>query len=117
MKRKILFVGFSPEQYKVISDGLENDYSLENISSVETIGGFNPDAVLLYASNLERGLSALDEIKAFNKNLPVLVIWTPSIASIKTAITFVKYGAFDLSQTPISLEALKILISRMIEKT
>lgn len=110
MKRKILLVGFEPRMCEIISKGLENEYSMENSASSGNVSEFNPDAVFLYVPNSEKGLCSIDEIKAFNRDIPVTVIVPSELSKIPIAINFTRHGALEFLTAPIPMDTLKVAV-------
>ncbi|MDA8124204.1 MAG: sigma-54 dependent transcriptional regulator [Deltaproteobacteria bacterium] len=59
------------------------------------------------------GIEALMEIRKINPNVPVLIM--TAYASVKTAVSALKAGAFDYLTKPLDIEELKILIDKALE--
>jgi two-component system response regulator HydG len=61
------------------------------------------------------GLEALDEIKAYNPAIPVIIM--TAYSSVETAVDALKQGAHDYLTKPLDFEKLKITIERSMEHT
>ena len=61
------------------------------------------------------GLEALDEIKAYNPAIPVIIM--TAYSSVDTAVDALKQGAHDYLTKPLDFEKLKITIERSMEHT
>lgn len=61
------------------------------------------------------GLEALEEIKAFNPAIPVIIM--TAYSSVETAVDALKQGAHDYLTKPLDFEKLKITIERSMEHT
>ncbi len=61
------------------------------------------------------GLQALDEIKAYNPSIPVIIM--TAYSSVETAVEALKQGAHDYLTKPLDFEKLKITIERAMEHT
>jgi two-component system response regulator HydG len=61
------------------------------------------------------GLEALDEIKAYNPAIPVIIM--TAYSSVETAVNALKQGAHDYLTKPLDFEKLKITIERAMEHT
>jgi two-component system nitrogen regulation response regulator NtrX len=74
-----------------------------------------PDLVLLdiWMSGID-GIETLQEIKATNPDLPVIMI--SGHANIESAIKATKMGAYDLLEKPLSLEKVLLTVQRALEK-
>jgi len=59
------------------------------------------------------GLEALDEIKAFNPAIPVIIM--TAYSSVETAIEAIKKGAYDYLTKPLDFDKLKLTIKRAME--
>jgi hypothetical protein len=75
----------------------------------------NPDAIILYVSELKTGIRSLRRIWKRDQEMQVLVIVALQISSIDTARSLMLY-AYDILSMPIPAEALKSIIPQMIEK-
>jgi two-component system response regulator HydG len=61
------------------------------------------------------GLEALEEIKAFNPAIPVIIM--TAYSSVETAVNALKKGAHDYLTKPLDFEKLKLTIERSMEHT
>lgn len=59
------------------------------------------------------GLEALDEMKAFNPAIPVIIM--TAYSSLETTIEAIKKGAYDYLTKPLDFDKLKITIKRAME--
>jgi two-component system response regulator HydG len=59
------------------------------------------------------GLEALDEIKAFNPAIPVIIM--TAYSSLETAVEAIKKGAYDYLTKPLDFDKLKLTIKRAME--
>ena len=72
------------------------------------------DLVLMDVRMLKvSGLEALDEIKAFNPAIPVIIM--TAYSSLETAVEAIKKGAYDYLTKPLDFDKLKITIKRAME--
>jgi len=72
------------------------------------------DLVLMDVRMLKvSGLEALDEIKAFNPAIPVIIM--TAYSSLETAVDAIKKGAYDYLTKPLDFDKLKITIKRAME--
>ncbi|MDY6789650.1 MAG: sigma-54 dependent transcriptional regulator [Thermodesulfobacteriota bacterium] len=72
------------------------------------------DLVLMDVRMLKvSGLEALDEIKAFNPAIPVIIM--TAYSSLETAVEAIKKGAYDYLTKPLDFDKLKIIIKRAME--
>ena len=72
------------------------------------------DLVLMDVRMLKvSGLEALDEIKAFNPAIPVIIM--TAYSSLETAVEAIKKGAYDYLTKPLDFDKLKITIQRAME--
>jgi len=72
------------------------------------------DLVLMDVRMLKvSGLEALDEIKAFNPAIPVVIM--TAYSSLETAVEAIKKGAYDYLTKPLDFDKLKITIKRAME--
>jgi len=72
------------------------------------------DLVLMDVRMLKvSGLEALDEIRAFNPAIPVIIM--TAYSSLETAVEAIKKGAYDYLTKPLDFDKLKIIIKRAME--
>jgi two-component system, NtrC family, response regulator HydG len=72
------------------------------------------DLVLMDVRMLKvSGLEALDEIKAFNPAIPVIIM--TAYSSLEKAVEAIKKGAYDYLTKPLDFDKLKITIKRAME--
>lgn len=72
------------------------------------------DLVLMDVRMLKvSGLEALDEIKAFNPAIPVIIM--TAYSSLETAVEAIKKGAYDYLTKPLDFDKLKLTIKRAME--
>ena len=72
------------------------------------------DLVLMDVRMLKvSGLEALDEIRAFNPAIPVIIM--TAYSSLETAVEAIKKGAYDYLTKPLDFDKLKIIIERAME--
>lgn len=82
--------------------------------AVELVGERPFDAILMDIRMLRvSGLQALAEIHAFNPAIPVIIM--TAYASVDTAVTALKNGAYDYLTKPLDFDKLKITLERSME--
>ncbi|MCP4369340.1 MAG: sigma-54-dependent Fis family transcriptional regulator [Deltaproteobacteria bacterium] len=92
-------------------DTIEAD---DGSTAVEKVKERPFDLVLMDVRMLKvSGLEALDEIKAFNPAIPVIIM--TAYSSLETAVDAIKKGAYDYLTKPLDFDKLKITIKRAME--
>jgi two-component system, NtrC family, response regulator HydG len=105
--RTMLKTLLSGWQYNIIE---ANDGS----TAIEKVKERPFDLVLMDVRMLKvSGLEALDEIKAFNPAIPVIIM--TAYSSLETAVEAIKKGAYDYLTKPLDFDKLKITIKRAME--
>ena len=61
------------------------------------------------------GIDALEEIKAYNPSIPVLIM--TAYSTIESAVTAIKAGAYDYLTKPLDFDELKLAIERALDHT
>ncbi len=61
------------------------------------------------------GIDALQEIKAYNSSIPVLIM--TAYSNIESAVTAIKAGAYDYLTKPLDFDELKLAIERALDHT
>jgi two-component system response regulator HydG len=83
-------------------------------TAIEKVRKRSFDLVLMDVRMLKvSGLEALDEIKAFNPAIPVIIM--TAYSSLETAVEAIKKGAYDYLTKPLDFDKLKITIKRAME--
>jgi two-component system nitrogen regulation response regulator NtrX len=96
-------------------DGYETMTASSGEEAIRAVRDTVPDLVLLdiWMSGID-GLQTLQELKAANPDLPVVMI--SGHANIENAIRATKMGAYDLLEKPLSLEKVLLTVQRALEK-
>ena len=82
--------------------------------AVEAVSQKPFDLILMDIRMLKiSGLEALAEIKRFNPAIPVIIM--TAYASVETAVTALKEGAYDYLTKPLDFDELKLTIERAME--
>ncbi len=83
-------------------------------SAIETVHRRPFDLVLMDIRMIRvSGIEALEEIKAFNPAIPVILM--TAYASVETAVEALKKGAYDYLTKPLDFDELKLAIGRSME--
>ncbi|MBW2589305.1 MAG: sigma-54-dependent Fis family transcriptional regulator [Deltaproteobacteria bacterium] len=83
-------------------------------TAIEKVRERSFDLVLMDVRMLKvSGLEALDEIKAFNPAIPVIIM--TAYSSLETAVEAIKKGAYDYLTKPLDFDKLKLTIKRAME--
>jgi len=83
-------------------------------TAIEKVRKRSFDLVLMDVRMLKvSGLEALDEIKAFNPAIPVIIM--TAYSSLETAVEAIKKGAYDYLTKPLDFDKLKLTIKRAME--
>jgi two-component system response regulator HydG len=85
-------------------------------TAIQMVQGQSYDLVLMDVRMVKvSGLEALDEIKAYNPAIPVIIM--TAYSSVETAVEALKQGAHDYLTKPLDFDKLKITIERAMEHT
>ncbi len=94
--------------------GYEVSEADDGSNAVEAVRGRPFDLVLMDIRMIRvSGIEALEEIKAFNPAIPVILM--TAYASVETAVEALKKGAYDYLTKPLDFDELKLAIARAME--
>jgi two-component system response regulator HydG len=94
--------------------GYEVSEADDGRAAVEAVHGQPFDLVLMDIRMIHvSGIEALEEIKAFNPAIPVILM--TAYASVETAVEALKKGAYDYLTKPLDFDELKLAIARATE--
>jgi len=94
--------------------GYEVSEADDGRAAVEAVHGQPFDLVLMDIRMIHvSGIEALEEIKAFNPAIPVILM--TAYASVETAVEALKKGAYDYLTKPLDFDELKLAIARAME--
>lgn len=96
--------------------GYETSEADDGSIAVEAVKKSRFDLVLMDIRMLKvSGIEALDQIKAFNPVIPVIIM--TAFSSVETAVQAIKKGAYDYLTKPLDFDKLKLTIERAMEHT
>ena len=96
--------------------GYETDEAEDGSVAVERVRQRPFDLILMDIRMLKvSGLEALEQIKAINPAIPVIIM--TAYSSVETAVEALKKGAYDYLTKPLDFNKLKITIQRAMEHT
>ncbi len=109
-----------PVLQHIITAALEDKYKLkafsEALPAIASLEEDGPDLILLDISLPDmNGIDALQEIKRLYPDIAIIMI--TATKDIETAISAMKFGAYDFMVKPINIGALEISIRNTLEKT
>jgi len=120
MKTTILIVDDEKTQRAVLSGDLKsrgfNIFEAESVEkAIEIISDNTIDVVLsdLKMPN-ETGIDLVKKLKKINPDITVVIM--TAYASVETAVTAMKEGAYDFITKPYHLDEIEIIIKRIVEK-
>jgi two-component system response regulator HydG len=94
--------------------GYEVSEADDGRAAIEAVHGQPFDLVLMDIRMIHvSGIEALEEIKAFNPAIPVILM--TAYASVETAVEALKKGAYDYLTKPLDFDELKLAIARAME--
>ena len=94
--------------------GYEVSEADDGRAAIEAVHGQPFDLVLMDIRMIHvSGIEALEEIKAFNPAIPVILM--TAYASVETAVEALKKGAYDYLTKPLDFDELKLAIARATE--
>ena len=94
--------------------GYEVSEADDGRAAIEAVHGQPFDLVLMDIRMIHvSGIEALEEIKAFNPAIPVILM--TAYASVETAVEALKKGAYDYLTKPLDFDELKLAIGRAME--
>lgn len=86
----------------------------DGAAAIETVRGQSFDLILMDIRMLNiSGIEALEQIKIINPSIPVIIM--TAYASVETAVSALKKGAYDYLTKPLDFDELKIVIERAAE--
>lgn len=100
----------------ILSDeGYETRTSSTGVEALEQISARQPHIVILdvWLGNDHDGLRILEEIRRLHFDVPVIMI--SGHATIETAVTAIKNGAYDFIEKPFQVDKLLITMNRAME--
>jgi len=96
--------------------GYEISEADDGAIAVEAVKRSPFDLVLMDIRMLKvSGIEALDQIKAFNPVIPVIIM--TAFSSVETAVQALKKGAYDYLTKPLDFDKLKLTMERAMEHT
>ncbi len=119
---RILIVDDEEDIRHLISGILTDEgYAVDSVSTsydalIAVAGKPAPDLIILdiwLQGSEQGGIDVLKQIKATHPGLPVLMI--SGHGNIETAVTSLKYGAYDFLEKPFKSDRLLVLINRALE--
>ena len=121
MSKDILIVDDEDDIRALIKGILEDEgYQIREaaneMQAMEAVSKKVPDLLILdiWLQGSEKdGLEILQAVKAENEILPVLMI--SGHGTIETAVTAIKYGAYDFIEKPFKSDRLLLMIARALE--
>jgi two-component system response regulator HydG len=94
--------------------GYETASAMDGAEAVEAVKEHPFDAVLMDVRMARvSGIEALNEIKAFNPAIPVLIM--TAYSSVDMAVEAMKLGAYDYLTKPLNFDELKLTLERALE--
>jgi two-component system response regulator HydG len=120
VKKPRILVVDDEESHRIMLRAVLRDEGYEVAEAGDGVEAFRAverepfDLVLLdiRMANMD-GIEALTEIRKISPLVPVLIM--TAYASVKTAVTALKAGAFDYLTKPLDVEELKILVEKALE--
>jgi two-component system response regulator HydG len=86
----------------------------DGAAAIENVRGKSFDLILMDIRMLNiSGIEALEQIKIINPAIPVIIM--TAYASVETAVSALKKGAYDYLTKPLNFDELKIVIERATE--
>jgi two-component system response regulator HydG len=119
MKTKILIVDDDKGHLSMLETilggwGYETASAMDGAEAVASVHDHPYDAVLMDVRMTRvSGIEALEEIKAFNPAIPVLIM--TAYSSVDVAVEAMKLGAYDYLTKPLNFDELKITLERALE--
>ncbi|WP_338669714.1 sigma-54-dependent transcriptional regulator [Pseudodesulfovibrio methanolicus] len=119
MKTKILIVDDDKGHLSMLETilggwGYETASVMDGAEAVASVKEHPYDAVLMDVRMAKvSGIEALEEIKAFNPAIPVLIM--TAYSSVDVAVGAMKLGAYDYLTKPLNFDELKIILERALE--
>jgi two-component system, NtrC family, response regulator HydG len=118
MKPKILIVDDDPTHCRMLetvlgAEGYETDRAHDGRQALEKIeaGFFDLILIDIRMAHVD-GIEALERIKQFNPEVPVIMM--TAYSSISTAVRAMKAGAYDYLTKPLDIDELKMLVTKAL---
>ncbi len=118
-EKRILVVDDDPSHREMLKTlvsgwGYRVELASDGPEGVEMVREVSFDIVLMDMRMIQMsGMAALEEIKAYNPSLPVIMM--TAYSSVETAVASLKKGAYDYLTKPLDFEKLKLTLERIIE--
>jgi two-component system, NtrC family, response regulator HydG len=118
MNPKILIVDDDPTHCRMLetvldAEGYETDRAHDGRQALEKIEAGFFDLILMDIRMAHvDGIEALERIKLFNPELPVIMM--TAYSSISTAVRAMKAGAYDYLTKPLDIDELKMLVTKAL---
>lgn len=94
--------------------GYETFEADDGAVAIESVHGRHFDIILMDVRMLKvSGLEALEKIKKINPAIPVIIM--TAYASVETAVSALKAGAYDYLTKPLDFDTLKLTLERSME--
>ncbi len=119
MKKKILVVDDDAAHARMLKTlmtdwGYEIHQADDGTGAVDQVKKTPFDMVLMDMKMVKMsGMEALEQIKAFNPSVPVIIM--TAYSSVQTAVQALKIGAYDYLTKPLDFDKLRLTIERIFE--